>query len=336
MTTRRLGARGPEVSALGLGCMAMSGVYGPVEEAESIATIREAIDSGVTLIDTGNFYGRGHNELLLREALRGGLRQRVFIQVKFGVLLDPSGAFIGFDARPTALKTALAYTLTRLGTDHVDLYQPARLDPAVPIEETVGALADLVRRGYVRFVGLSEMGAATVRRAHAVHPITGLQLEYSLMSRGIERELLPAARSLGIGITAYGVLSRGLLGHGGRWDPGSRDIRGRFPRFQEGHRERNEALARALASLADERGATSAQLAIAWVMARGTDIVPLVGPRNRSQLRDSVGALRLSLGPEELTRLEQAVPAGEVSGGRYDEAGMAALDSERDAGPLAH
>ena len=295
MKKRRLGAQGPEVSAVGLGCMAMSGTYGPVEEAESIATIHEAMERGVTLLDTGDFYGRGHNELLLREALKGGKRDRIFLQVKFGAQLEPSGRFIGFDGRPASVKTFLTYTLTRLGTDHVDLYQPSRLDPVVPIEETVGAVADMVKAGYVRFIGLSEMGAATIRRANAVHPITALQMEYSLMSRSIEKEILPTVRDLGIGVTAYGILSRGLLARTGSPQSGKSDIRGRFPRFQGENLGRNLRLVQALEVLAKRKETTTARLACAWVLSRGTEIVPLLGARNRQQLRDLLGALDLSL-----------------------------------------
>ena len=326
--TRRLGAGGPMVSAVGLGCMAMSGTYGPVSDAESIATVREALEAGVTLIDTGDFYGMGHNELLLREALKGGRRDRAFIQVKFGGQRDPSGAMIGFDARPSVVKNALAYTLTRLGTDHVDLYQPARLDRTVPIEETVGAIADLVRAGYVRHIGLSEMGAATIRRAHAVHPILSLQIEYSLMSRSIEREILPAVRELGIGVTAYGVLSRGLLGGSGIQARQARDIRNRLPRFQADHLARNLALVEALRRLAGDMRISPAQLAVAWVLSRGPDIVPLLGARTRAQLRDGLGAVRVRLTAEDVSRIEAAVPPEAVSGGRYDAAGMSSLDSE--------
>ena len=328
MKKRRLGAHGPEVSCVGLGCMAMSGTYGPVEDAESIATIHEGIERGVTLLDTGDFYGRGHNELLLREALKGGKRDRVFLQVKFGAQLEPSGRFIGFDGRLASVKTFLTYTLTRLGTDHVDLYQPSRLDPAVPIEETVGAIAEMVKAGYVRFIGLSEMGAATIRRAHAVHPITALQIEYSLMSRSIEKEILPAVRELGIGVTAYGILSRGLLARTGSPESGKRDIRGRFPRFQGENLERNLRLVLALDRLAKRKGTTTARLACAWVLSRGDDIIPLLGARNRQQLRDSLGALELSLTQGDLEEIERAVPAAEVAGGRYDEAAMSSLDSE--------
>jgi len=328
MKKRRLGAQGPEVSVVGLGCMAMSGTYGPVEDAESVATIHEAIERGVTLIDTGDFYGRGHNELLLREALKGGKRDRVFIQVKFGAQLEPSGRFIGFDGRPASVKTFLTYTLTRLGTDHVDLYQPSRLDPRVPIEETVGAIADMVKADHVRFIGLSEMGSATIRRAHSVHPITALQIEYSLMSRSIEKEILPAVRELGIGVTAYGILSRGLLARTGSVDSGNRDIRGRFPRFQRENLERNLRLVQALDVVAKKKETTTARLACAWVLSRGEDIIPLLGARNRQQLRDSLGALELSFTPADLEEIERAVPAAEVAGGRYDDAAMSSLDSE--------
>ncbi|MGA2613949.1 MAG: aldo/keto reductase [Spirochaetia bacterium] len=329
MKKRRLGTQGPEVSVVGLGCMAMSGTYGPVDDGESIATIHEAIERGVTLLDTGDFYGRGHNELLLREALKGGKRDKVFLQVKFGAQLEPSGRFIGFDGRPASVKTFLTYSLTRLGTDHVDLYQPSRLDPRVPIEETVGAVADMVKAGYVRFIGLSEMGAATIRRAHSVHPITALQIEYSLMSRSVEKDILPAVRELGIGVTAYGILSRGLMARVGPPESGKSDIRGRFPRFQEENLRKNLRLVQALDTIAKRKGTSTAQLACAWVLSRGEDIVPLLGTRNRKQLRDSLGALELSLSPADQEEIERAVPVSGVAGGRYDEAAMSSLDSEQ-------
>jgi len=325
---RRLGRQGPELSCLGLGCMGMSDFYGPADAAESIATIHAALEAGVTLLDTGDFYGMGHNELLLREALQGGRRARVFLQVKFGAQRDPAGAFVGYDARPAAVKTALAYTLRRLGTDYVDLYQPARLDPAVPIEDTVGTIGDLVRAGYVRHIGLSEMGAATIRRAHAVHPITAVQLEYSLMSRSLEAEILPTVRDLGIGVSAYGVLSRGLLSGRREGPPAGKDFRAHFPRFQGENLRRNLALVQALEAIARERGVTPAQLAIAWVLSRGTDILPLIGARTREQLREALGALDITLRPEELDRIARAVPAEEVAGTRYGAAQMAMLDSE--------
>jgi len=326
---RRLGRTGPEVASLGLGCMGMSDFYGPADRAESLATIEAALEAGITLLDTGDFYGMGHNELLLRDALHGGKRARVFLQVKFGAQRDPAGVFVGFDARPAAVKSALAYTLQRLGTEYVDLYQPARLDPAVPIEETIGAIADCVQAGYVRHIGLSEVGAATIRRAHAAHPILAVQIEYSLMSRGIEAEILPAVRALGIGITAYSVLSRGLLSGTRREPPSVRDFRRHFPRFQGENLERNRALVGALERMAQEKGVTPAQLAIAWVLSRGTDIVPLIGARTRTQLGEALGACDVVLTREELARIEQVVPAAQVAGARYGPAQMAMLDSER-------
>ncbi|MGX9964199.1 aldo/keto reductase [Roseomonas sp. F4] len=327
MDYRNLGPNGPRISALGLGCMGMSDFYGPADEATSIATIHAAQEAGITWLDTGDFYGMGHNEMLLREALKGGRRDRAFIAVKFGAQRDPSGAFIGFDTRPNAVKTALAYTLKRLGTDHIDLYQPARLDPAVPIEETVGAIAELVAAGYVRHIGLSEMGAATIRRAHATHPIAALQIEYSLMSRGPEAEIMPVLAELGIALNPYGVLSRGLLG--GTLPGGRGDFRSHSPRFQGENFVRNQALAAALAAFAAERGATPAQLAIAWVLAQGPHVIPLVGARTPARLAEALGALALRLTPADLAALEAAVPASAVAGTRYDPHQMAMLDSER-------
>ncbi|WP_439598041.1 aldo/keto reductase [Falsiroseomonas sp.] len=329
MDFRNLGPSGPRISALGLGCMGMSDFYGPADEATSIATIHAAQEAGITWLDTGDFYGMGHNELLLRDALKGGRRDRAFIAVKFGAQRDPSGAFIGFDGRPSSVKTALAYTLKRLGTDHIDLYQPARLDPAVPIEETVGAIAELVAAGYVRHIGLSEMGAATIRRAHATHPIAALQIEYSLMSRGPEAEIMPLLTELGIALNPYGVLSRGLLG--GTTPGGRGDFRSHSPRFQGENFVRNQKLATALAAVAAERGATSAQLAIAWVLAQGPHVIPLVGARTPARLAEALGALALRLTPEDLAALEAAVPAEAVAGTRYDAHQMQMLDSERPA-----
>ena len=329
MEQRQLGTNGPRVSALGLGCMGMSDFYGPADDKESLATIDAALEAGVTLFDTGDFYGMGHNELILREALKGGKRERAFVQVKFGAQRDPGGAFIGFDTRPNALKTALSYTLKRLNTDYIDLYMPARLDPAVPIEETVGAIADLVTAGYVRHIGLSEMGAATIRRAHKVHPIAALQIEYGLMTRSVEKEILPALRELGIAVTAYGVLGRGLLGGLKASDLGAKDFRGHTPRFQGENLANNLTLAQQLEAIAKEKGVTSPQLAIAWALSRGTDIIPLVGTKNRKRLADSLKALQISLTPEEITEIEAAVPADAVAGTRYEERQMAMLDSER-------
>lgn len=330
MIARSLGRTGPRVSALGLGCMGMSDFYGPADRAEAIATIRAALDAGITLLDTGDFYGSGHNELLLAEALRGRRREDVVIAVKYGVLRDPSGAFLGLDTRPAATRNFLAMTLRRLGTDYVDLYQPARVDPAVPIEETVGAIAELVRAGYVRHIGLSEAGAETLRRAHQVHPIASLQIEYSLLSRGIEAEILPACRALGVAVNAYGVLSRGLIsGHWSADRAAARDFRAHLPRFTGANLERNLALVEALRAIAAPRGATVAQIAIAWVLAQGEDIVPLVGARRRDRLDEALGALDLALAPEERARIEAAVPRDAVAGDRYDAGQMASLDSER-------
>lgn len=326
---RALGRNGPIVSRVGLGCMGMSAFYGPADRSESIATIHAALEAGVTLLDTGDFYGMGHNELLLREALSGGRRDNAFLQVKFGAQRDPAGAFLGFDGRPQAVKTALAYTLQRLGTDYVDLYQPARLDPAVPIEDTIGAIADLVKAGYVRHIGLSEMGAATIRRAHAVHPIAALQIEYSLMSRGIESEILPTLRELGISVTAYGVLSRGLLAGSGAGGLNPKDFRAHTPRWQGENLKRNLGLAEGLAKLAREFDATPVQLAIAWVLSRGDDVVPLIGARTRKQLTDALGVLRLKLATVDLDRIGKTIRPDQVAGERYNPEQMAMLDSER-------
>jgi pyridoxine 4-dehydrogenase len=311
--------------------MGMSGVYGPAEEPESIATIREALDNGITLLDTGDYYGMGHNELLIREALRDRDRNGVVISVKFGALRGPDNAFIGIDGRPVAVRNFLAYSLRRLGTDYIDIYRLGRVDPQVPIEETVGAIAEMINAGYVRQVGLSEAGSETVRRAQAIHPVADLQIEYSLLSREIEAEILPTCRQLGVGVTAYGVLSRGLLG--GAWSSGrpasAGDMRAHMPRFRRENLERNLALVDALRTIADAKGVTVAQIAIGWVLARGTDIVPLVGTTRRDRLAEAIGALELELSEDDLAAIERAVPPGAAAGGRYDERQMAMLDSER-------
>ncbi len=325
-----LGRNGPSVGEIGLGCMGMSpGVYGPSDEAESIATIHAALDAGITLIDTGDFYGMGHNEMLLRRALEGVPRSNIVISVKFGALRDPAGMFLGNDGRPQAVKNFLSYTLRRLGTDYIDIYRPARLDPAVPIEDTVGAIADMIRAGYVRHIGLSEVGAETIKRAHAVHPVVDLQIEYSLMSRGIEAAILPTTRQLGIGITAYGVLSRGLLSGTVPSRGNKGDLRVvRMPRFQEGNLEKNLTLVEALRRIGDEKGASPAQLAIAWVRSRGSDILPVLGARRRDQLKETLGALDLKLNAAELARIDAAVAPDQTAGTRYDAPQMAHLDSE--------
>jgi len=333
MQTLKLGRTGPTVAVLGLGCMGMSpGVYGPADEGEGIATIRAALDAGITFLDTGDFYGMGHNEMLIRRALEGVPRSNVVISVKFGPTRDPANAFTGVDGRPQAVKNFLAYSLRRLGTDYIDIYRLSRLDPAVPIEETIGAIADMIRAGYVRHAGLSEAGATTIRRAHAVHPIADLQIEYSLMSRGIEQKILPTVRELGIGITAYGVLSRGLLS--GRLPAAGTkgDIRVvRMPRFQQGNVEQNLRLVEALRQIGEEKGATTAQLALAWVRSRGDDILPVVGARRREQLKESLGALDLRLGAADLARIDAAVSPDLTAGARYDAPQMAHLDSEAHA-----
>ncbi|WP_424134127.1 aldo/keto reductase [Roseomonas chloroacetimidivorans] len=329
MEQRRLGRTGPEVSALGLGCMGMSGMYGPAERAESLATIAMAVERGITLLDTGDFYGMGHNEMLIGEALRTLPRDKLAISVKFGALRGPENEWSGYDSRPAAIRNFLAYSLTRLGTDYIDIYRPARLDPNVPIEESVGAMADLVKKGFIRHIGLSEVGAETIQRAHAVHPIADLQIEYSLLSRGIEDEILPTCRELGIGITAYGVLSRGLIsGHWSKERGGPGDFRSISPRFQGENLDRNLALAEALRRVAEERGVKVAQLAIAWVAARGADIVPLVGARRRDRLEEALGAMDLRLDDAALAAIEAAIPPGAAAGARYPEAQLAHMDSE--------
>jgi aryl-alcohol dehydrogenase-like predicted oxidoreductase len=330
MKHRLLGAAGPRVSAVGLSCMAMSGSYGPADRGESIATIHAALDAGISLLDTGDFYGAGHNELLIAEALKGRPRAEVLISVKFGALRDPAGGWGGHDGRPAAVKNFLAYTLRRLGTDYVDIYRPARLDPAVPIEETIGAIAELVQQGHVRHIGLSEVGSETIRRAQATHPIADLQIEYSLISRGIEAEILPTCRALGIAVSAYGVLSRGLIsGHWSKTAARPGDFRARSPRFQAANLDHNLALVEALREVAAVKRASVAQLAIAWVLAQGEDIVPLIGARRRDRLEEALGAIDLALSAEDRAAIERAVPKGAAAGERYPPVQMAHLDSER-------
>jgi aryl-alcohol dehydrogenase-like predicted oxidoreductase len=330
MDKRKLGSTGPTVSALGLGCMGMSDAYGPADRGESIRTIHAALDAGITLLDTGDFYGMGHNELLIREALTGRNRDDVQISVKFGALRAPAGGFVGYDGRPAAVKNFIAYSLQRLGTDHIDIYRPARLDPAVAIEDTIGAIAELVKAGYVKHIGLSEVGSDTIRRAHAVHPIVDLQIEYSLIARGIEDDILTTCRELGIGITAYGVLARGLIsGHWSKEQTSARDFRVHTPRFQGGNLDANLKLVDRLRVIADELGASVAQVAIAWVAAQGKDIIPLVGARRRDRLTEALGALDVRLMPAQLAALSTAFPPGIAAGSRYAEEQMAHLDSEK-------
>jgi aryl-alcohol dehydrogenase-like predicted oxidoreductase len=334
MNQKPLGSHGPLVSAIGLGTMGMSDMYGPADRSESFATLHAALDQGVTLLDTGDFYGMGHNEMLVGEALQGRRREQVQISVKFGALRGPGPAeFNGYDSRPAAVRNFLAYSLKRLGVDYIDIYRPARLDPAVPIEETMGAIAELIKQGYVRYIGLSEVGAQTIRRAQAVHPIADLQIEYSLISRGIESEILPTCSELGIGITAYGVLSRGLISGHWRKDSVKGGFRSISPRFQGENLEANLALVEKLRAVANKIGVSVAQVAIAWVLsqavARKAAIVPIIGARRRDRLTEALGALKVSLSTQDLAEIERAVPPGAAVGGRYPEAQLAHMDSER-------
>jgi aryl-alcohol dehydrogenase-like predicted oxidoreductase len=324
--TVKLGSSGPDVFPIGLGCMGMSGVYGPTDDAESIRTIHAALERGVTLFDTGDFYGMGHNEMLLGRAL-AGRRDRAIVSVKFGALRGPDGAWLGMDTRPAAVKAFAAYSLRRLGLETIDVYRPARLDPAVPIEDTVGAIADLVKAGYVRHIGLSEMGADTIRRAHRVHPIVDLQIEYSLASRAPEASIFPVLAELGISATLYGVFSRGLLG--GSKPKAPTDMRAHLPRFASGARSTNDELVVAIERFARERSMTPGQLAVAWVLARQPSLVPIVGAKTTAQLDDALAALAHPLSTADAAALERLAPAGAFVGDRYATEQMRHLDSER-------
>ena len=330
MEQRQLGKSGPATSAIGLGCMGMSDFYGPTDRSESIRTIHAALDAGITLLDTGDFYGMGHNEMLIREALSSRNRHNAQISVKFGALRDVAKNWHGYDSRPAAVKNFLAYSLQRLGVEAIDIYRPARLDPNVPIEETIGTLGEMVKAGTIKHIGLSEVGSETIRRAHAVHPIADLQIEYSLVSRGIESDILKTCRGLGIGITAYGVLSRGLIsGHWSKDRTSAQDFRGRSPRFQGENLDRNLALVESLRAIAADLSASPAQVAIAWVAAQGNDIVPLVGARRRERLTEALGALDVKLTPAHLAALAKAFPPGIASGNRYPDAQLVHMDSEK-------
>jgi pyridoxine 4-dehydrogenase len=332
MEHRKLGKSGPITSTIGLGTMGMSDFYGPADRSESIATIHAALDAGITLLDTGDFYGMGHNEMLIREALSSRKHDKVQISVKFGALRDVERNWHGYDSRPAAVKNFLSYSLQRLGVEAIDIYRPARLDPNVPIEETIGAMAEMVTKGYLKHIGLSEVGSETIRRAHAVHPISDLQIEYSLVSRGIESDILKTCRELGIGITAYGVLSRGLIsGHWSKDRTSTQDFRRMSPRFQGENLDKNLALVESLRAIADDIGATPAQVAIAWVAAQGNDIVPLVGARRRERLSEALGALDVKLTNAHLAALAKAFPPGAAAGHRYPDAQLAHMDSEKHA-----
>jgi aryl-alcohol dehydrogenase-like predicted oxidoreductase len=322
----QLGASGPDVFPIALGCMSMSGMYGKTTDDEGVAAIHAAIEHGVTLLDTGDFYGMGHNELLVRRAIEGR-RERVLISVKFGALRAPDGAWLGVDTRPSAVNNFAAYSLKRLGVDVIDVYRPARLDPAVPIEETIGAISELVRKGYVRYIGLSEVGVETIRRAHAVHPIVDLQIEYSLASRAPEEKIFPALEELGISATLYGVLSRGLLS--GSKPSGAQDFRAYLPRFSGTERVQNDLVVERLRSIAETSGRTAAQLCVAWVLAKQPKFVPLLGARTRRQVEDVLATLDKPLSAAELGQIESLIPAGSIVGSRYQAAQMAHLDSER-------
>lgn len=326
--SRKLGSVGP-VFPLALGCMGMSGMYGQANEKDSIATIHAALDRGITLLDSGDFYGMGHNEMLIGRALKGR-RDKALLSVKFGALRGPDGRWLGADARPASVKNFAAYSLTRLGVDHIDIYRPARLDPRVPIEDTIGAIGELVKAGYVRHIGLSEVGPGTIRRAHAVHPICDLQIEYSLVSREPEKQIFPVLEELGIAVTAYGVLSRGLLS--GSAPEGPKDLRSYLPRFSGDNFARNQLFVEDLKQIASQKGVSPSQLAIAWVLARGSNIVPVIGARKESQLSESLGALEVTLSEADLALIEKALPTSAVAGTRYDAHQMKMLDSERGAG----
>lgn len=320
----QLGETGPKVFPIALGCMGMSGMYGPTDDAESVRTIQAALERGVNLIDTGDFYGMGHNELLVGKAL-AGRRDQAILSVKFGAMRGPDGSWSGLDTRPAAVKNFVAYSLKRLGVDVIDIYRPARLDPAVPIEDTVGAVADLVKAGYVRHIGLSEVGSETIRRAHRVHPIADLQIEYSLASRGPEADIFPTLVELRMSATLYGVLSRGLLS--GSKPQGKGDFRAHLPRFTGDDGARNQTVVDGLARLARERDMTAGQLAVSWVLARQPTLVPVVGARTRTQLDDVLGALDRPLSPDDLAAIDAL--GGAVAGGRYGAEQMRHLDSER-------
>jgi aryl-alcohol dehydrogenase-like predicted oxidoreductase len=323
MQKRKLGKTGPDLAFLGLGCMGLSGAYGKTDDDQSVKVIQAALDKGIGLLNTGDFYGQGHNEMLVGRAIKDR-RDKAFISVKYGGLRSPDGAFIGFDTRANATKNFLHYSLVRLGVDHVDLYQPARKDPGVPIEETIGAIGEMVKAGYVRHIGLSEISGETLRRAHAVHPISAVEHEYSLFDREIEDDLLPVARELGVAIVAYGVLSRGMIQSKGEVQIKDNDYRAHLPRFSGENLAKNNAIVKKLQELAAEKNATATQLAFAWVLSRGENIFPLIGAKSQEQLEECLGSQAVKLTDSDLIKLESWFADG-AAGTRYPAPMMAIL-----------
>jgi aryl-alcohol dehydrogenase-like predicted oxidoreductase len=324
MKTRALGKTGTSVSAIGLGCMGMSEYYGPSDDGASVALLRAAVDRGVTFFDTADMYGVGHNEMLLSQAFRGALRDRVVIATKFANMRRIDGAYLGISGRPEYVKAACDMSLKRLGVGHIDLYYQHRVDPEVPIEDTVGAMAELVKQGKVRFLGLSEAGAGTIRRAFKVHPIAALQTEYSLWTRDAEGQILEACRELGITFVAYSPLGRGFLT--GAFSKAEQFARGDFravnPRMNADNFDRNRAVVKKLEAMAERKGCTAAQLALAWVLSRGKDVIPIPGTRREKTLVENIAATEMSLSLAELEEIGKLVDPSQVAGTRYDEAGM--------------